>query len=987
MSSSDSENVIPPSPYSKVGLNKSQMAADEELPRHEWKVTNRVKNSIIKACGSLNRVLPLYDRKKRYYVRCPVPGCDYKSPNIKYHLMTQKHGWTQMEASFFASAMVRKFQHARLDNKSGYPKPYPCLECFAYFDRLDSHLKKSHNFNCKTVLAKIAEAKRFDKEKLFVPLFLRSTFFNRSEAVEGGEPTSASSSGSVFVASLPFSSSSTDLPSSALIVPSDCPSKQEPIAGCSKSSTPKYNPKVTLTELGDEDKESINSLKHLVSSSLTLTESKRRQFQLEKDAFHFYYQSADELMYDFEKWLVVANCNTRSQAKSYKTSVLDILKCCDPTLTLHPNLLVNSNVLEDNFFISHMNNIKVNSKLDENDRKKTISCHTLSNRLTDFCLLLRFSEARNVYFGLSREAIQRVRAKVDELQKLLKPFRSLRRKDTIRKKAINLLNVKLLTVYGRSAFVRTLEKTLKNHASRPTKENAISIRNHLMLSLTVINSLRKSNIALLNIRDYMLASKTECGYCIVQERYKTAYKYGAKNILVPTDLKLLIDLYLLRYRDLLVNDSHFFHNSKTVLELSNMYRPLFPSMRSNQDEFIILSDTKVPIYQMGSSGITSCLTSCFTKSKVKVPVKRVTATCIRGSIATYFANNSSEDREKFATLYMKHNKNTMESFYISQWNASEELRFALGIGQSFGVIENVIVEKAERAPKKESEVLDWLKIHAEEYGFCEVEDIFNEESDDDSDLEECATPSEVFLNQKVTSEDVVVLPAEQNFIDFQCSTDSLVLPSISDVVPTAQCSEDLSPLTESTSAIAHAEQNSSVSTPLASIDSSNFDLITGEQNFSLCTPLTHLDTSKLESVSAEQNSDDSIPLVNLETSSSSVHCIKKSASASSLSLKNDHTAIATNSKVVPDQCFSHSVVSEQKSSVLHPDEQSSTMTLTQTAQQIQTQYEKRNFPVTDPFDSICLPYGDASYLKGICFMFLPYANIQVGYIKVVSGHF
>ena len=54
---------------------------------------------------------------------------------------------------------------------------------------------------------------------------------------------------------------------------------------------------------------------------------------------------------------------------------------------------------------------------------------------------------------------------------------------------------------------------------------------------------------------------------------------------------------------------------------------------------------------MGSSGITSCLTSCFTKSKVKVPVKRVTATCIRGSIATYFANNSSEDRKVCQSLH------------------------------------------------------------------------------------------------------------------------------------------------------------------------------------------------------------------------------------------------------------------------------------------------------------------------------------------------
>ena len=120
-----------------------------------------------------------------------------------------------------------------------------------------------------------------------------------------------------------------------------------------------------------------------------------------------------------------------------------------------------------------------------------MSCHTLSNRLINLCLLFHFSEARNVYFGLSREATQRLCCKVDELQRVLKPFRSLRRKLAISKKGVNIISVRLLTAYGKSAFVRGLEKTIRNHAIRPTRDNAVSIRNHLMLSISVVNSLRK----------------------------------------------------------------------------------------------------------------------------------------------------------------------------------------------------------------------------------------------------------------------------------------------------------------------------------------------------------------------------------------------------------------------------------------------------------------------------------------------------------------
>ena len=156
-----------------------------------------------------------------------------------------------------------------------------------------------------------------------------------------------------------------------------------------------------------------------------------------------------------------------------------------------------------------------------------------------------------------------------------------------------------------------------------------------MLSITVVSSLRKSKIAFLNIADYMAAEKSECEYCVAQDGYKTAQKYGAKNILVPKHLKVLVDVYLLRYRRLLVNDYHFVtDDSKTALELSNCFRPLYPSMRANQDECVTLSGTRVHIYQVGFIWHHVEPDTNFRKSRVNISMKRLTRTYIRSSIAT-----------------------------------------------------------------------------------------------------------------------------------------------------------------------------------------------------------------------------------------------------------------------------------------------------------------------------------------------------------------
>jgi hypothetical protein len=464
MSSSQENNtVVAPSPISKAKKKKRQQSQEQR----DLKLKNKVRAALVAACGSVNRVVPFYGTKKRYAVSCPMPLCKHSSTSIKRHLTKKDHSWTLDEASIFYSAMVRKFQHARLERKSGCPKPYPCLQCWKYYDRLDVHLKETHFYDSKMIKQKIAEAKRYDNEKLYVPQFIRPAFFGIKPVAE-----QASASGSASSAPGPSSSFSSPVLSSDPLL-----NLPLPVAGSSEVPSANQCTSVENKELKTESvlESDFDSLEHLVSSSYVLTEDKRLLFQLDKDAFHFYYQSADELFRDFEKWLVVANNNTLSQAKIYKNAVVEILTCCDSTLTLHPNALTNSNVLEDRYFSLHFKKIQLNSKLGELDQTKVMSCHTLYNRLVSLCLLFRFSEARNVYFGLSHEAIRRLALQGGGVAKVLTPFRSLRRSLVKRKKGINIINVSFLTDYGKSAYVRELVESVRKPSLTPIRDNAVSL--------------------------------------------------------------------------------------------------------------------------------------------------------------------------------------------------------------------------------------------------------------------------------------------------------------------------------------------------------------------------------------------------------------------------------------------------------------------------------------------------------------------------------
>ena len=129
--SSSEENVIASAANSKTKVLKN--CAAKQFRNESLKVKSRVRAVVVEACGSIDRVLACHDRKKRYAIRCPMPGCNYASENIKRHLK-KDHSWTLEAVSTYASTVIRKFPHARLELKTGHSKPYPCLECYNYYD-------------------------------------------------------------------------------------------------------------------------------------------------------------------------------------------------------------------------------------------------------------------------------------------------------------------------------------------------------------------------------------------------------------------------------------------------------------------------------------------------------------------------------------------------------------------------------------------------------------------------------------------------------------------------------------------------------------------------------------------------------------------------------------------------------------------------------------------------------------------------------------
>ena len=77
-------------------------------------------------------------------LKCPVAGCQAQEHGLKRHLIRKKHRWTEKEAARHVSFCTRMYKYITKFVKDGTMVPRFCIECDAFFARIDNHLSFAH---------------------------------------------------------------------------------------------------------------------------------------------------------------------------------------------------------------------------------------------------------------------------------------------------------------------------------------------------------------------------------------------------------------------------------------------------------------------------------------------------------------------------------------------------------------------------------------------------------------------------------------------------------------------------------------------------------------------------------------------------------------------------------------------------------------------------------------------------------------------------
>ena len=125
------------------------------------------------------------------------------------------------------------------------------------------------------------------------------------------------------------------------------------------------------------------------------------------------------------------------------------------------------------------------------------------------------------------------------------------------------INAEDFQKYGSSEFVKDTVDVLnkldvEGEQVKTNLQDAVNVRDHLMLTLTYINALRASNLINITLKEIQAAKQHDEQDALVfkNNKYKTSLIYGAKVILAPTLTNHHIQLYIKYLRPSLILDSH-----------------------------------------------------------------------------------------------------------------------------------------------------------------------------------------------------------------------------------------------------------------------------------------------------------------------------------------------------------------------------------------------------------------------------------------------
>ena len=384
------------------------------------------------------------------------------------------------------------------------------------------------------------------------------------------------------------------------------------------------------------------------------------------DKFKYHYESAELLLQDYKSYIVNFLKRTEKTASQYILDINDVWSTIDPNMCLHPNQFKDPENVETMFFLPMRKKLEENKDKEIDEQSDHIQAKTIKSKLQSIIRFTGFLRDRHIFVGLSRQEITDLTQFIWELQKNLKDLISEREHSIKEFKSNIFINAVDFQEYGSSDFVKDNVDILtkldrEGEEAKTTLQDAIDIRDHLMLSLTFINALRASNLMNITLKEVQAAKKHGELDALVfkNNKYKTSLIYGAKIVLVPTLTYHHIQLYVKFLRPMILLDSH----------------------RALRDRYLFVAskqDTGKTLGTISHSLITDRLSRCFEKAgifKAKPDsYKRVSCSRIRFSIITELVALGENSLDSIAHCYGKHGVDVCKKHYVqffSDRNAAE----------------------------------------------------------------------------------------------------------------------------------------------------------------------------------------------------------------------------------------------------------------------------------------------------------------------------
>ena len=155
----------------------------------------------------------------------------------------------------------------------------------------------------------------------------------------------------------------------------------------------------------------------MLKHKLDITSDFRKSHKIHnRHDFRYYYADSNDLVKDFENYLVVQISHKPKQASQYQADVRQIWTAVDANRSIFPrNYLRDPDLIEDYFYRPLYVSLQENLKLPKEEQSPHIQASTIKSKLCSLSVFCRFLMNRGLYISLTIEDLQCLTLRVQEL--------------------------------------------------------------------------------------------------------------------------------------------------------------------------------------------------------------------------------------------------------------------------------------------------------------------------------------------------------------------------------------------------------------------------------------------------------------------------------------------------------------------------------------------------------------------------------------------